>query len=55
MTHYIIADTMDQGRKAEATYREKNPDAEVRVPGPRGSAACLRRASAPIEQGEVAR
>lgn len=31
MTHYIIADTMDQGRKAEATYREKNPDAEVRV------------------------
>lgn len=36
MTHYIIAVTMAEGRKAEgrkaeATYREKNPDAEVRV------------------------
>lgn len=31
MTHYIIAFTMAAGRKAEADYREKNPDVEVRV------------------------
>lgn len=31
MTHYIIATTMAAGREAEADYREKNPDTDVRV------------------------
>lgn len=31
MTHYIIGHTMAAARKAEADYREDNPDAEVRT------------------------